>query len=201
MAEALVQLDVLPLLVASLDASTRHTKKAAANCLRAITRHSPTLAQTVVASGAIRPLISCLEDLDWSVREAAAWTLGYMASHEPDLAQQVVDARVIPPLVVCIQVGLESTMSACKGICMICKAVGTRGFSQEDSCFGTRRHRKAQLGTGTARRGCRRRSSCSSMDHIAIRSKTQTTGVSVKNCAFPIQNCGDIDRRLSSWRI
>ncbi len=110
LAEALVHLDVLPLLVASLDAPTRYTKKAAANCLRAITRHSPTLAQTVVASGAIRPLIACLEDLDWSVREAAAWTLGYIASHEPDLAQQVVDARVIPPLVVCIQVDLEGTM-------------------------------------------------------------------------------------------
>lgn len=49
--------------------------------LRAVAKHSPELAQSVVDSGALEALVMCLEEFDPSVKEAAAWALGYIASH------------------------------------------------------------------------------------------------------------------------
>ena len=49
--------------------------------LRAISRHSPQLAQAVVDVGALTSLCQCLEEFDPGVKEAAAWALGYIARH------------------------------------------------------------------------------------------------------------------------
>merc|ERR1711920_377604 len=78
-------------------------KKAAAFVLRAVSKHSPHLAQAVVDSGALEALVACLEEFDPSVKEAAAWALGYIARHSKDLAQTVVDAGAVPLLVLCFQ--------------------------------------------------------------------------------------------------
>ena len=59
----------------------RFYKKAAAFVLRAVAKHSPQLAQSVVDSGALDSLVVCLEEFDPSVKEAAAWALGYIARH------------------------------------------------------------------------------------------------------------------------
>ncbi len=44
-------------------------------------KHSPELAQSVVDSGALNALVSCLEEFDPGVKEAAAWAVGYIARH------------------------------------------------------------------------------------------------------------------------
>ena len=50
----------------------RFYKKAAAFVLRAISKHSAQLAKNVVDAGALKPLVSCLEEFDPSVKEYAA---------------------------------------------------------------------------------------------------------------------------------
>ena len=72
--------------------------------LRAVAKHSPELAQSVVDCGALEALVSCLEEFDPGVKEAAAWALGYIARHNEQLAQSVVDAGAVPILVLSIQV-------------------------------------------------------------------------------------------------
>lgn len=59
----------------------RFYKKAAAFVLRAVAKHSPELAQSVVDCGALEALVICLEEFDPGVKEAAAWALGYVARH------------------------------------------------------------------------------------------------------------------------
>jgi len=59
----------------------RFYKKAAAFVLRAVAKHSPELATSVVNCGALEALVCCLEDFDPGVKEAAAWALGYIARH------------------------------------------------------------------------------------------------------------------------
>jgi len=59
----------------------RFYKKAAAFVLRAVAKHSPDLAQSVVDCGALDALVICLEEFDPGVKEAAAWALGYIARH------------------------------------------------------------------------------------------------------------------------
>jgi len=59
----------------------RFYKKAAAFVLRAVAKHSPQLAQSVVDCGALDALVVCLEEFDPGVKEAAAWALGYIARH------------------------------------------------------------------------------------------------------------------------
>ncbi len=81
----------------------RFYKKAAAFVLRAVAKHSPQLAQSVVDCGALDSLVICLEEFDPTVKEAAAWALGYIARHNGELAQAVVDAGAVPLLVLCIQ--------------------------------------------------------------------------------------------------
>lgn len=87
----------------SLSEQNRFYKQAAAFCLRAVAKHSPELAQSVIDSGALDSLVTCLEEFDPGVKEAAAWTLGYIAGHNAELAQQVVDAGAVPLLVLCVQ--------------------------------------------------------------------------------------------------
>ena len=59
----------------------RFYKKAAAFVLRAVAKHSPELAQSVVDCGALDALVICLEEFDPGVKESAAWALGYIARH------------------------------------------------------------------------------------------------------------------------
>ena len=59
----------------------RFYKKAAAFVLRAVAKHSPQLAQSVVDCGALEALVICLEEFDPGVKESAAWALGYIARH------------------------------------------------------------------------------------------------------------------------
>jgi len=49
--------------------------------MRAVAKHSPELAQSVVDCGALDALVICLEEFDPGVKEAAAWALGYIARH------------------------------------------------------------------------------------------------------------------------
>lgn len=71
--------------------------------LRAVAKHSASLAQAVVDAGALEGLVLCLEEFDPSVKEAAAWALGNVATHSPSLAQAVTDAGAAPLLVLCLQ--------------------------------------------------------------------------------------------------
>lgn len=47
--------------------------------LRAVAKHSATLAHAVVDSGALDSLVICLEEFDPSVKEAAAYALAYIS--------------------------------------------------------------------------------------------------------------------------
>lgn len=84
----------------------RYNKKAAAGVIRAISKHSTTLAQAIVDVGSLQPLILCLEEFDPSVKEVAAGALGNIARHSSTLAQLVVDAGGINLFVLAIQVFL-----------------------------------------------------------------------------------------------
>ncbi len=82
----------------------RFYKKTAAFVLKAVAKHSPALAKTVVdTAGSLDALVGCLSEFEPSVKEAAAWALGYIARHNTELAQYVVDAAAVPPLVLCVQ--------------------------------------------------------------------------------------------------
>lgn len=54
--------------------------------LRAVAKHSSTLAKAVVDSAALDALVVCLEEFDPSVKEAAAWALSYISKHTAELA-------------------------------------------------------------------------------------------------------------------
>ena len=71
--------------------------------LKAVAKHSPELAQSVVDAGALGALVSCLSEFEPSVKEGAAWALSFIARHNSDLAQVVVDAGAVPQLVLCLQ--------------------------------------------------------------------------------------------------
>ncbi|KAM6339121.1 sperm-associated antigen 6 isoform 1-T1 [Podargus strigoides] len=103
LAQAVVEGDILPLLVCSLSEQNRFYKRAAAFVLRAIGKHSPQLAQAIVQCGALEMLVICLEDFDPGVKEAASWALEHIARHNSELSQAVVDAGAVPLLVLCIQ--------------------------------------------------------------------------------------------------
>ena len=68
---------------------SRFYKKSAAFCVRAVSRHSADLALAAVESGAVDPLVSCLEDFDSAVRQGAASALGCIGSHSSELADKV----------------------------------------------------------------------------------------------------------------
>ncbi len=72
---------LLEITVFKLFSPQRFYKKAAAFVLRAVAKHSPELAQSVVDSGALDALVICLEEFDPGVKESAAWALGYIARH------------------------------------------------------------------------------------------------------------------------
>ncbi len=59
----------------------RFYKKAAANVLPAVAKHSPELAQSEVDSRALDALDKYMEEFDTGVKESAAWALGYIARH------------------------------------------------------------------------------------------------------------------------
>lgn len=61
-------------------------KKAAAFVLRAVAKHSPSLAQHVVDCGALDALVTCLEELNPGVKEAVTWALGSIARHTEGFA-------------------------------------------------------------------------------------------------------------------
>jgi 3-methyladenine DNA glycosylase AlkD len=103
LAEAVIQNEVLPQLVYSLNEQNRFYKKTAAFVLKSVAKHSPELAISVVEAGALDALVGCLAEFEPSVKEAAAWALGYIARHTPELAQAVVDASSVPQLVLCLQ--------------------------------------------------------------------------------------------------
>lgn len=71
--------------------------------MRSVAKHSPELAQAVVDSNALEPLVLCLEEFDPSVKESAAWAIGFIAGHTPELAQKVVDSGAVSLLVLCLQ--------------------------------------------------------------------------------------------------
>lgn len=82
----------------------RFYKKTAAFVLKAVAKHSPALAKTVVeTAGSLDALVGCLSEFEPAVKESAAWALGYIARHNTELAQHVVDAGAVPPLVLCVQ--------------------------------------------------------------------------------------------------
>ena len=71
----------------------RFYKKAAAFVLRAVAKHSPQLAQSVVDCGALDALVICLEEFDPGVKEAAAWALGYIARHNGGIQAYIVTTQ------------------------------------------------------------------------------------------------------------
>eukprot|EP00249_Psilotum_nudum_P028890 c3887_g1_i2 orf=2-454(-) len=75
-AEAMVSQNVLPQVIRSFVEQNRYSKKAAATVLRAVAKHTPSLAQSVVDSGSLEHLVLCLEEFDPTVKETGASALG-----------------------------------------------------------------------------------------------------------------------------
>lgn len=67
--------------------------------MKAVAKHTATLAQAVVDSGSLEHLVLCLEEFDPTVKEMGASALGQIARHNVKLAQSVADAGAIPFLV------------------------------------------------------------------------------------------------------
>ncbi|KAG4105356.1 ARM repeat-containing protein [Neocallimastix lanati (nom. inval.)] len=103
LAEEVVDSDILPHLIFSLQRKNKFNKITSAFVLRTIAKHSIKLANYVVNSGALITLIQCLEEFDPDVKESAAWALGYIAKHNEELAKAVVNAGALPLLILCIQ--------------------------------------------------------------------------------------------------
>ena len=57
---------------------------------KTVAKHSTTLAEEVVKSGTLEPLVGCLEEFDTGVKEATAWALGFIAKLSPYLAHKVI---------------------------------------------------------------------------------------------------------------
>ena len=57
---------------------------------KTVAKYSATLAEEVVNSGTLEPLVECLEEFDTGVKEAAAWALGFIAKLSPYLAHKVI---------------------------------------------------------------------------------------------------------------
>ncbi|GAB4823776.1 hypothetical protein N2152v2_010822 [Parachlorella kessleri] len=81
-------------------------RRAAALCLKGLTRHSEALAERAVSgSGAVEVMVAALKDRDTDTQEAAAWVLGNMAGHSAKLATMVADAAAVVPLAACLSSG------------------------------------------------------------------------------------------------
>lgn len=60
--------------------------------MRALVKHTPEMALTVVTEGGLEAMTLCLEDFNPGVKEAAAWAVGYISRHNKCLAQAAVDS-------------------------------------------------------------------------------------------------------------
>ena len=94
LAESVIQNDIISQLIYSLSNQNRFFK---------IAKHSPQLSEDIVNSGALEPLVNCLEDFDATVKESSAWALGYIAKHNERLATHVKDAKAIEGLILCLK--------------------------------------------------------------------------------------------------
>jgi 3-methyladenine DNA glycosylase AlkD len=115
LATELVTTRVLQELVHSMKAETAtiYHRRAGAYVVRAVSRHTPELAQCCVDAGAAAVLVACLEDQDAGVREASAQSLGVVASHTAELAEAVVEAGAIPLLAASLKEPEPSLKRAC----------------------------------------------------------------------------------------
>ncbi|KAJ3618002.1 hypothetical protein MTP99_006039 [Tenebrio molitor] len=102
-AKKFTRAELLPILLASLPKENKHQKNSILFVLRSICKHDSELATFVVESGAILPIINCLEDFEPSVQESAAWVIGYIARHNQTLAQKCVEAGCVPLLIMALQ--------------------------------------------------------------------------------------------------
>ena len=59
----------------------RFYKKAASIVLRVISKHTSSLAKSVVDAGALKPLVKCLEEFDPSVKQFAAGAIKTIAMY------------------------------------------------------------------------------------------------------------------------
>lgn len=62
MANAIVENEILPMVVHNLSEKNRFYKKAAAFVLKSIAKHNLTLARSVIDSGALESLVTFLEE-------------------------------------------------------------------------------------------------------------------------------------------
>ena len=88
LAESVFQNDIITQLIYSLAKPNRFFKKAACYVFKSVAKHSADLADDVVKSGALEPLVQCLDEFDPSVKEEAAWALGYISKHNSTSAQR-----------------------------------------------------------------------------------------------------------------
>lgn len=84
--------------------------------MRAVAKHSPELAQSVVDCGALEALVICLEEFDPGVKEAAAWALGYVARHNGGMQLNTVEYQriKISPLTISLPLPPSSTIPLMK---------------------------------------------------------------------------------------
>ena len=90
-------------LIFSLSKPNKFFKKVTCYVFKSVAKHSALLAEEVVKSGALEPLVECLDEFDTGVKEAASWALGFIAKHSPELAHKVIQARAVDSLVLCLQ--------------------------------------------------------------------------------------------------
>ncbi|XP_073389972.1 uncharacterized protein [Physcomitrium patens] len=95
LAECMITEGILVQLTHSLREAHRLSRKATTNVLRAMSKHSAFLAQSIVDQGGVELLIPVLLEFDPSVKEIAAGTLGNIAHHSPALAQIAADRGAV----------------------------------------------------------------------------------------------------------
>ncbi|KAL0248858.1 hypothetical protein GEMRC1_004092 [Eukaryota sp. GEM-RC1] len=106
-AESIVTENILPTIISTLAAEntgvTVHLKKAACLVIRCVARHTSSLAQAIVDSGALEFLSAALTEFDPGLKESAAWALCHIARHNAELALHVADNSVLSNLVLTLQ--------------------------------------------------------------------------------------------------
>ncbi|KAJ3336248.1 Sperm-associated antigen 6, partial [Entophlyctis luteolus] len=80
-------------------------KKAAAIVLRAVAKHSPDLAQSVVDSGALNAPVTCLKEFDLALKNLrhGRWVTLRVTTTISLKQSLIVDAGAIPLLVLCVE--------------------------------------------------------------------------------------------------
>lgn len=89
-----------------------YVRKNAASLICELTKHSPDLAQLIVNSGGIVPIVEYLKESSGNARMPALMALGYISAFSETLAMSVILAKAVPVLAIVLDEEVEEHLLA-----------------------------------------------------------------------------------------